>query len=66
MADRRQYRETVYGNKAVDEAGWFQPHAASLRRLIEGCLDTQPKFITPRRPRSRNLSIVVAGASNHA
>lgn len=36
MADRRQHWESIYHNKAADQVGWFQPHAASSLRLIEG------------------------------
>ncbi|MDP1646164.1 MAG: class I SAM-dependent methyltransferase [Thiobacillus sp.] len=45
MADRRQHWETVYGNKAADQVSWFQPHAASSLRLIEGCADTDAHII---------------------
>jgi SAM-dependent methyltransferase len=45
MVDRRQHWETVYGNKAVDEVSWFQPHAASSLRLIEGCADKNAHII---------------------
>ncbi len=45
MIDRRQHWETVYGNKAVDEVSWFQPHAAASLRLIEGCADKNAHII---------------------
>ena len=45
MVDRRQHRETVYGNKAVNQDSWFQPHAASSLRLIEGCADKDAHII---------------------
>ena len=45
MVDRRQHWETVYGNKAVDEVSWFQQHAASSLRLIEGCADKNAHII---------------------
>jgi SAM-dependent methyltransferase len=35
MVDRQQHWEGVYRNRAVDQVGWFQPHAASSLRLIE-------------------------------
>jgi SAM-dependent methyltransferase len=35
MTDQRQHWEGVYRNKAADQVGWFQPHAASSLRLIE-------------------------------
>jgi 2-polyprenyl-3-methyl-5-hydroxy-6-metoxy-1,4-benzoquinol methylase len=37
MVDRRQHWETVYDNKTADRVSWFQQHAASSLRLIEGC-----------------------------
>ncbi|MFZ3041891.1 MAG: class I SAM-dependent methyltransferase [Thiobacillus sp.] len=37
MVDRRQHWETVYRSKAAGDVSWFQPHAASSLRLIEGC-----------------------------
>jgi 2-polyprenyl-3-methyl-5-hydroxy-6-metoxy-1,4-benzoquinol methylase len=40
MIDSHQYWESVYSHKAADEVSWFQPHAASSLRLIEGCADT--------------------------
>jgi SAM-dependent methyltransferase len=36
MVDRRQHWESVYRGKAADQVGWFQPHATSSFRLIEG------------------------------
>ncbi len=45
MVDRRQHWESVYRNKAADQVGWFQPHAASLLRLIEGCADPDAHII---------------------
>jgi SAM-dependent methyltransferase len=45
VIDRRQHWETVYGNKAVDEVSWFQQHAASSLRLIEGCADKNAHII---------------------
>lgn len=45
MVDRQQHWETVYGNKAVDQVSWFQPHAASSLRLIEGCADKNAHII---------------------
>jgi SAM-dependent methyltransferase len=45
MVDRQQYWETVYDNKAVDEVSWFQQHAASSLRLIEGCADKDAYII---------------------
>jgi len=39
MVDRQQHWESVYRNKVADQVGWFQPHAASSLRLIEGCAD---------------------------
>lgn len=35
MADRRQHWESIYRDKAADQVGWFQPHAASSLRLIK-------------------------------
>lgn len=37
MVDHRQHWETVYRDRAADQVGWFQPHAASSLRLIENC-----------------------------
>jgi 2-polyprenyl-3-methyl-5-hydroxy-6-metoxy-1,4-benzoquinol methylase len=45
MVDRRQHWEGVYRNKATDEVSWFQPHAASSLRLIEGCADRDAHII---------------------
>ena len=45
MVDRQQHWETVYGNKAVDQVSWFQPHAASSLHLIEGCADKNAYII---------------------
>lgn len=45
MLDRRQHWESVYSNKATDEVSWFQPHASSSLRLIEGCADTNAHII---------------------
>ncbi|HKB54106.1 MAG TPA: class I SAM-dependent methyltransferase [Ramlibacter sp.] len=45
MADRRQHWESVYLSKAADQVGWFQPHAASSLRLIEGCAPTDAHII---------------------
>lgn len=45
MVDRHQHWEGVYRNKAVDEVSWFQPHAASSLRLIEGCADKDAHII---------------------
>ena len=45
MVDRRQHWETVYTSKAVDEVSWFQPHAGSSLRLIEGCADRDAHVI---------------------
>jgi len=45
MADRQQHWESVYRNKAADQVGWFQPHAASSLRLIEGCADRDAHII---------------------
>jgi len=45
MADRRQHWESVYRNKAADQVGWFQPHAASSLRLIGACADTDAHII---------------------
>lgn len=45
MVDRRQHWETVYGNKAADQVSWFQQHAASSLRLIEGCADKNAHII---------------------
>lgn len=45
MVDRRQHWESVYSSKAADQVGWFQPHAASSLRLIEGCADRDAHII---------------------
>ena len=45
MVDRQQHWETVYRNKAADQVGWFQPHAASSLRLIEGCAGKEAHII---------------------
>jgi len=45
MVDRRQHWETVYGNKAAGDVSWFQLHAASSLRLIEGCADKDAHII---------------------
>jgi SAM-dependent methyltransferase len=45
MVDRRQHWEKVYSSKATDEVSWFQPHAASSLRLIEGCAGTDAHII---------------------
>jgi len=45
MVGRRQHWETVYHNKAADQVGWFQPHAASSLRLIEACAGTDASVI---------------------
>ena len=45
MVDRQQHWETVYGKKAVDQVSWFQQHAASSLRLIEGCADKDAHII---------------------
>ena len=45
MVDRQQHWETVYSKKAVDEVSWFQAHAASSLRLIEGCADKDAYII---------------------
>lgn len=36
MVDRQQHWESVYQTKATDAVSWFQPHASSSLRLIEG------------------------------
>ncbi len=45
MVDRRQHWESVYSSRAADQVGWFQPHAASSLRLIEGCADKDAHII---------------------
>lgn len=45
MVDRRQHWETVYRDKAAGDVSWFQPHAASSLRLIEGCADRDAHII---------------------
>ena len=45
MVDNRQHWESVYHHKATDEVSWFQPHAASSLRLIQGCSDTRAHII---------------------
>jgi SAM-dependent methyltransferase len=45
MVDRRQHWERVYRSKAADAVSWFQPHAASSLRLIEGCADGNAHII---------------------
>ncbi len=45
MVDRRQHWETVYSTRAADQVGWFQPHAASSLRLIEGSADRDAHVI---------------------
>ncbi|MBU1263144.1 MAG: class I SAM-dependent methyltransferase [Gammaproteobacteria bacterium] len=45
MVDRRQHWETVYRSKAAGDVSWFQPHAASSLRLIEGCADRDAHII---------------------
>ena len=45
MTDRRQHWENVYRNKAADEVGWFQPHASSSLRLIDGSADKDAHII---------------------
>jgi len=45
MVDRRQHWETVYHNKAADDVSWFQAHAASSLRLIQGCADRDAHII---------------------
>ncbi len=45
MVDRRQHWETVYRSKAAGDVSWFQPHAASSLRLIEGCTDRDAHII---------------------
>jgi len=45
MVDRQQHWEALYGNKAVDQVSWFQAHAASSLRLIEGCSDKAAHII---------------------
>ena len=45
MVDNRQHWESVYHHKATDAVSWFQPHAASSLRLIQGCTDTRAHII---------------------
>lgn len=45
MVDRRQHWESVYRSKAAGDVSWFQPHAASSLRLIEGCTDRDAHII---------------------
>jgi len=45
MVDRRQHWEKVYGNREADQVSWFQLHAASSLRLIEGCADKDAYII---------------------
>ncbi len=45
MSDRHQYWEGIYRTKATDEVSWFQPHAVSSLRLIEGCTDPSAHII---------------------
>ena len=45
MADRQQHWESVYRNRAADQVGWFQPHAASSLRLIAESADTNAQII---------------------
>jgi SAM-dependent methyltransferase len=45
MVDRRQHWESIYRNKPADQVGWFQPHAASSLRLIQGCADKDAQII---------------------
>ena len=45
MVDRQQHWETVYSSKATDRVSWFQQHAASSLRLIQGCADTDAQII---------------------
>ena len=45
MVDRRQHWEGVYQSKAANQVGWFQPHAASSLRLIEGCASKDAHII---------------------
>ena len=45
MVDPQQHWEGVYSNKESDQVSWFQPHAASSLRLIEGCTDMQAHVI---------------------
>lgn len=37
MGDRRQHWESLYQTRASDSVSWFQPHALTSLRLIEGC-----------------------------
>jgi len=45
MVDRHQHWETVYSNKSVDQVSWFQLHAASSLRLVEGCAGRDASII---------------------
>lgn len=45
MSDRHRHWEGVYRTKATDEVSWFQPHAVSSLRLIEGCADPSAQII---------------------
>ena len=45
MVDRQQHWESVYSKKATDQVSWFQQHAASSLRLIEGCADKDAHII---------------------
>jgi SAM-dependent methyltransferase len=37
VGDRRQHWESLYQTRASDSVSWFQPHALTSLRLIEGC-----------------------------
>lgn len=45
MVDRQQHWETVYSSKATDRVSWFQQHAASSLRLIQGCAARDAQII---------------------
>src|SRR5512143_1954885 len=45
MVDRQQHWEAVYRGKAADRVSWFQQHAASSLRLIEGCAGKDAEII---------------------
>ena len=45
MVDRQQHWETVYSSKATDRVSWFQQHAASSLRLIQGCAAADAQII---------------------
>jgi SAM-dependent methyltransferase len=45
MVDRRQHWESVYASKATDQVSWFQTHASSSLRLIEGCAGRDAQII---------------------